>query len=164
LIYAPGSAVCWIPSASAVTGAQLKLASEPGDPPKTSIDFSNVKKLKGVTFWPADVSILWIIAALKTIALEHKDFREVSIEIPFQYPMGSVHNPFDPWQTAGEEVYRQWTELDYLLVRFCESHGIGIVVRYVVIEKKKEALEFIEGLLPETMKRGNPKLVDLVNL
>lgn len=117
-----------------------------------------------MAFWPAGVSILWITAALKTITLEHKDFQEVSIGIPFHYDPCSVHNPFKTWKTAGEEVYGQWMELDHLLVRFCESHGIGIVVKYFVIEKGKEALKFIEGLLPETMKRGNTKSVDSVSL
>ena len=48
-------------------------------------------------------------------------------------------------------------DLDHLLVRLSESHGTGVMVKYYS-DKKKEALEFIGGVLPEMARRENTTL------
>ena len=97
--------------------------------------------------------------ALNTITLEHKDLREISIHIHFSPISSFIRSPAIPEQAAGDEVYRWWMDLDHLLVRLCESHGVGVMVRYYhYSNKKEEVLRFLEGALPETMKRESTTL------
>ena len=110
-----------------------------------------------MTFRSGESSIVWISAALKTITVEHKNFREIFISIRFNFIPFVANNPVNTEQTPGEELYRQWMDLDHLLVRLSGSHGAGVMVKYYS-DKKKEALEFIGGALPEMVRRGNTML------
>ena len=107
-----------------------------------------------MTFRSGESSIVWISAALKTITVEHKHFREIFISIRFNFIPFVANNPVNIEQTPGEELHRQWMDLDHLLVRLSESHGARVMVKYYS-DKKKEALEFIGGALPEMVRRGN---------
>ena len=97
--------------------------------------------------------------ALNTITLEHKDLREISVHVYFGSIPSFISSPTNPEQTAGDEVYRQWMDLDQLLVRLCEPHGVGLMVKYYYFSKnKEEVLGFVEGALPETVKRESTTL------
>ena len=91
---------------------------------------------------------MWISTALKTITVEHKNFREIFTSIRFDFIPSVARSP---------EVCRPWMDLDHLLFRLSESHGAGVMVKYYS-DKKKEALEFIGGVLPEMARRGNTTL------
>lgn len=137
---------------------RTQLVLEPGSPSSTpSIDFSEATKLKKVTFRSSESSIVWITMTLRTITPEHEDFREVSIHTHFDWAPPSIHNPANTERTVGGEVYRQWMELDNLLVRLGESHGVGVMVRYYSREERK-ALGFVHRMLPEITKRGSTTL------
>ena len=142
-----------------VTGTRLKLVSHPGDPPAASIDLSKATKLKKVSLRSRKSSIVWTTMALNTITLEHKDLQEISIHIRFGSIPSFIRNHANPEQAAGEKVYRWWMDLDHLLVRLCESHGVSVMVKYYYYSnKKEEVLRFVEGALPETMKRESTTL------
>ena len=95
--------------------------------------------------------------ALNTITPEHKDFRAVSIYIRLDSTPSVVRIPANTEQTTREEAYRCWMDLDNLLTRLGESHGVSVTVKYHS-DKKKEALVFIEGVLPKIVKRGSTAL------
>ena len=97
--------------------------------------------------------------ALNTITLEHKDPREISIHIYFGSIPSFISSSTNPEQTAGDEVYRQCMDLDQLLVGLCESHGVGLMVKYYCFSNnKEEVLGFVEGALSETVKRESTTL------
>ena len=95
--------------------------------------------------------------ALKAITPEHKDFREVSIYIRFDSTPSVVRSPANTEQTQRGEAYRCWMDLDNLLTRLGESHGVSVTVKYHS-DKKKEAFVFIEDVLPKIVKRGSTTL------
>jgi hypothetical protein len=62
----------------------------------------------------------------------------------------------DVREAVGEAGYREWLELDRLLVQLCESHPIHLMA---VFTKRRYMGSSIECLLPEITKRG---MIDLV--
>ena len=139
-----------------VTGTRLKPAPELGSPVSASVDLSKATKLKKVTFRSCESSVAWITEALRTITPEHEDFREVSIHIHFGWIQPLIRAPFDTQQIVGTEVDRQW-DLDELLIRLGESHGVVVMVKYYS-DKKKEALRLIKRMLPKITNRGGTTL------
>lgn len=132
-----------------VTGTGVKLESQPGNLSAASIDLSKATKLKKVTFRSGGSFPVPVTTALRTITSEHKDFQEISIHFYFDYIAFSTRS------TIGTEQIgcRRWMDLDHLLLRRYESHGVRVSVKYYSI-KGEEACGFIGGVLPETMKRA----------
>lgn len=124
----------------------------------TSIDFSKARKLKEVTFRCGTTHIMWIISALRTITSEHEDLQQISIHIPY-YP-SYIADPANIRGIVGEEVYRQWMDLDHLVVQFWESRTIRPKIMHLAAEKGL-MVACIGVLLPEITKRGISELVNL---
>ena len=72
--------------------------------------------------------------------------------------------PFDPGadssirQTVGEVIYREWLDLDRLLVQLWESRSTPPKITRAINEEQ-ETGDYIGCLLPETTKRG---IIDVV--
>ena len=131
------------------------------DSSTTWIDFSRATKPKGAVFFRSeDLSTMWITAALKTITPKHRGFRDVTIHMPFNSIPCSIQGAANLQRDVGEEVYWQWMDLDNILSQLCESHGVRVMVRDWPKKNKREVLELIEGLLPETAKRESTRVVD----
>jgi len=97
--------------------------------------------------------------ALRTIALEHRVFRQITIYLP-----GAVIPPtagINIRQTAGEQIFGQWLELDRTLAQFWESRSIRPKTLYLVPPgREKDLIECMGRLLPEITERGIIDLVD----
>ena len=91
--------------------------------------------------------------ALETVTLKHRDLQQISIHLPPSTLL--LGDPVKIRQTVGEEIYSQWVKLDHTLVRLGESHAIRTKVIYDAVNGEEAGVcECIEGLLPETTKRG----------
>ena len=80
-----------------------------------SVDFSKAINLKEGVFRLEYTNDVWTAMALKTLTSEHKDFQKVSIHI-------SIHpspedEPDNIRETIGEKIYKQWMDLDRVLVQ-----------------------------------------------
>jgi len=144
-------------------GASLELPFAPANSWTASIDFSGVTRLKEIVFRPRRTDPMWIVMALQTIASEHRDLREILIQVPDH--TRSISDPFNVRQILGEVCYRQWMDLDRLLVQFWELRAIRPKIAYCVAEEKKTAMcAYTGNLLPEITERGIIELVDLDEL
>ena len=70
-------------------------------------------------------------------------------------------DPANFGRAIGDPIYREWLELDHLLVQLWESHSIRPKVTYIALSYMHEgrARSCMESLLPEVTTRG---IVDLV--
>ena len=119
-----------------------------------SVNLSVATKLKEVIFRSVPCHVKWVAVGLRTITSAHKDLREVSIIIPF------LATPIDRY--FGEGTYRQWTDLDRVLIQLWQSYSVRTKLVYAARggpEAGERVCEFIRNLLPETMKGG---AIDLV--
>jgi hypothetical protein len=82
---------------------------------------------------------------------EHRDLQNISIYI---YPSfdSSADDSVDPKMAVGEEVYKQWMDLDDLLVQLWESHAVP--TKLIAERKAGWVYRVVTGLLPEITKRG----------
>ena len=96
---------------------------------------------------------------LKTITLEHLDLRKVSFHCHSFYNFGD--NRTNARTVVGEEMYGHWMDLDRAIIRLWESHAARMEISYRSRGEGERACEFVGGLLPDTIKRGIIKLVDL---
>ena len=124
---------------------------------KPLIDLSKATRLKIAQFDCGDQSAKWIAMALQTVTSRHRDLRQIGIciyELIFDDPGADIR------QMVGEVVYREWLDLDRLLVQFWELRSIRPKVRYHAMsaDKEKEAINCVSCLLPEMTKRG---MIDL---
>jgi len=96
--------------------------------------------------------------ALQTITSEHRDFQQITIRTPYHYYL-STHEPKDVRETARGDGYRQWMDLDSLLVQLSESRAIRTKVTHGAEnnETKLEMCEHIGSLLPKIAERGTIK-------
>ena len=123
----------------------------PVGPEQGSFNLSNATKLRHVVFRPIWQTVEWITVALQTITPQHRDFRQISIYVPYH----STPHDAEIVQSLGESIRRQWLDLDRLLVQFCESRSIRPRVGCVRQGEKCENTEYFVGcLLPEMTKRG----------
>ncbi|KAF9645554.1 hypothetical protein BDM02DRAFT_495077 [Thelephora ganbajun] len=129
------------------------------DPWTASIDLSKAIKLKEVVFRSKTLHVNWLVLALQTITSEHRCLHHISIHVHFR-PF-FIDDPVNVRQTVGEEIYRQWMDLDRILVRSWESYGIRPKVVYSEAGGEKETT-CIGSLLPEITERGIIELVDSV--
>jgi len=95
---------------------------------------------------------------LRTITPKHQDLQQISIYLPY-YAILTEAKP-NARQIVGEVIYRQWLDLDHLLVQFWESRSIRPrVVCWISTREELALRNFIECLLPEITRRG---IVDLL--
>ena len=128
------------------------------------VDLSRATRLKDVTFTVNDISqtVTWITTGLRTIPLEHRDLRRISICGP--YHSINFRRTAGIGQSIGEAIpemiRQQWSELDSLLVQFWESHSIRPRVAWGSSAwNRQDQMDVIEYLLPEAARR---EIVDLV--
>jgi hypothetical protein len=112
-------------------------------------------KLKAATFRPYETETGWITTALKTVTVEHRDFKQVSIYTRFHgLP---IDNPDSFRQIVGEVAYGKWMDLDRVLVRLWESHSVH--TRVYNVREGEELRALVGCLLPEVTKKGATEAV-----
>jgi hypothetical protein len=126
-----------------------------------SVDLSKATKLKDVTFQSVSQRIRWITATLKTIP-KHRGLREVLIYLPSY--VGTTGVDGNAKHAIGEESWREWLDLDRLLVRLWESSSIRLkLTRLRLTGIQEPDIRYHVGyrcLFPEITKRGIFDLVE----
>lgn len=117
------------------------------------IDLSKTTKLKEVAFTLGVFTVAWVATMLRTITSENRDLQEVSFQ---GFALSNLDMmPTDIRTGIEDESYRQWMDLDSVLVQLCQSHAVHVkVVCSPVAVGEELARELIGGFLPETTKRG----------
>jgi len=87
---------------------------------------------------------------LRTITPKHRDLQHISIYMPRYLP--TIHAGVSVRQIVGEEVFREWLDLDRLLIQFWESRSIRPKIEW-------DARHYIGCLLPTVAGGG---MIDLV--
>jgi len=119
------------------------------------IDLSKATKLRDVVFRPQSSSVEWITAAFKTTTPNHRELQKISIGFP--YFSGSL----DVDTISQSTSFREWLDLDRLLVQFWESRSTGPKVTCAVWDgRKRDVRGCVECLLPELTRRGAIGLVE----
>jgi hypothetical protein len=90
--------------------------------------------------------------ALETITTCHRDLQEVAIHAHFPFALAGGH--VDLRQTIREDVFRQWADLDHILIRLMESHAVRVKVTYLPLRRKEEMCEYMNELLPRVTEKG----------
>jgi len=93
--------------------------------------------------------------ALQTVTSKHRDFQQITIRTPYRYFL-PTREPEDLREAAREEGYRQWMDLDSLLVQLSESRAIRTKVWHSAEDSEtiSEKCEPVESLLPKIAERG----------
>ena len=107
---------CHIPCTSA-RHLHLHHPLLPVEPKPVLINLSRATKLIEVVFRIESQRFEWVTTALKTITSQHRNFRQVSLEILDDLTLAR------PDADVGETVYRQWLDPDHLLVQLWGSHS-----------------------------------------
>jgi hypothetical protein len=128
----------------------------------TLIDLSKATKLKDVAFlltsWS---SVEWIAMAFQTITPKHQDVQQISIHIPYYLAIDGADANIRG--TIGEADYRQWLNLDRLLVRFWKSRLIQPKVIWITeTGGDRNIRDCLECLLPEVTGGGMVGLIEHV--
>ena len=130
-----------------------------GEPVLASINLSKATRLRDAGFRVELVNVEWITKALQTITPGHLDLRQISIDLPY-YPL-PIDKSLNIKLAIGETVSGQWLDLDCLLVRLCESRSIRLGVVCTTLNEERRGMGYlVEGLLPETTRRGVFDLVE----
>ena len=104
------------------------------------LDLSKATKLKDLMFWLRGSSVRWIVAALQTI--ESKKLQQITI-----YPL-RINN------VITETIFREWEDLDRLLVQFASLQSIRTRVLYDLVDGRGDVRDRVLILLPELTRRG----------
>jgi hypothetical protein len=107
-------------------------------------------KLREVALWLTS-DPTWIKNSLRTILSEHRDLQKVLIYGDPYYDI-LPNEPVGSKEVFGEEIYKQWMELDGLLVQLWESRAVR--TKLTVRRKEGRVHNLATGLLPEMTKRG----------
>ena len=131
-----------------------------GDPPHTSIDLSKATRLQDIEFWCGQLRAKWVTMTLRTVTSKHKDLQKIFIHIYHRFTPDSSGASIR--KVVGETTYREWLDLDRLLVEFWESRSIRPKVKYACASpnESKGAIDGVACLLPEITKRGIADLVE----
>ena len=125
---------------------------------RTPVDLSKAKKLKNVVFRLKLWSIDWITTILRTITLEHRDIRQISIHVPHYLTLCGTGA--DVKETVGETACEQLLDLDRLMSQLWESHSIRPRVVCTMLKGGERSVcvgDCIGCLLPEITGR---KIID----
>ena len=98
--------------------------------------------------------------ALQTITSKHRDLWQISIHVPHDLTYPDLD--MDVGRIIREEICREWSGLDRLLVQFLESHSIRPRIVYPTLKEEKQSVymrDIIGCLLPEITGR---EIIDLV--
>jgi hypothetical protein len=76
----------------------------------------------------------------------------LTVPVHARFRVGSVNDYHANARRAGEATYRQWMDLDALLVQIWAIYSAGS-------GREEESREYLEGLLPEVTKKGAAELV-----
>jgi hypothetical protein len=114
------------------------------------IDLSKAPKLKEVAFTLDAFSVTWVAAILRTITSENGDLQEVSFKgVAFYH---NIDMPADVRTHVGDESYREWMDLDCVLVQLWQLHAVHVKIVFNFV-REELSWKLIGGLLPETTKR-----------
>ena len=93
--------------------------------------------------------------ALRTVTPDHRHFQQISLYVPRLRSRYTKNAAYDRYG-VGESCYRQWLELDHLLVQLWESHSIRLTVSYRASPGKEGEVtdSRVHNLLPEVTNRG----------
>jgi hypothetical protein len=118
------------------------------------IDLSKATKLKAVAFRFGSLMDSWVaIESLKTITLEHRDLRQISIYISLA--SSYILQQLDVIEHIGPmKPDSGWSDLDRLLAQLWESHSIRCKVMCPRTWDDGRAKAQIMLLLPQTTKEG----------
>jgi len=108
------------------------------------LDLSKLTRLKVV--WMSGPSIRWIITTLQTA--ESTNLRQIIIQI--SAPLGA----------STELFYREWQDLDRLLLEFWTLRSVRPRIEYMAEKAGCELRELAPRLLPELTGRGAVNLVE----
>jgi hypothetical protein len=123
----------------------------------TSVDLSRAINLKDVLFRCKGLDPEWIAMALRTVTPDQHHLQQISLYAPGHLPRRTFRgDPAHGKDAVGESNYRQWLELDHLLVQLWESHSICLKVSYYAPSGKEGevASTCVYSLLPEVTSRG----------
>ena len=125
----------------------------------TPINLSEATRLKDIEFRSGELNTEWVTTTLRTITPKHRDLKQIFIHISYKFTLEGSGASIK--HTTGETTYREWLDLDRLLVQLWESRSIRPKVKYRCKSQseRKEAIDGVSCLLPEITKRG---MVDLV--
>jgi hypothetical protein len=116
------------------------------------IDLSKATKLRNMAL-VCETDPNCITSTLNTISPEHRDLQKISICVASHHNI-SAEDPVDSKEVVGEEIYKQWMELDGRLVQLWEAHAAPTKVM-----ARRDKFKLVTGLLPELTKRGALQLV-----
>jgi len=121
------------------------------EPRSGPIGLSKAIGLKNVTFRVGSQNVGWITTAFKTITPEGRDLQRIYLP----HNLAFVNVGADIRQSIGEAISRRWSDLDYLLVEFWESHSIRPRVGCERLGEKQRNMDYCIGrLLPGITKMG----------
>jgi len=130
-----------------------------GGPKWTLFTLSKAIKLSDVVFRLESQRVGWVTMALKTVGREHRDLQRISIDVPPFLIIIPAHIYPDVGRAIGEEDLREWLVLDQSLVHLQESRSIHTRVIRPWSRLKRDMVDCIGSLLPESTKRGMIELV-----
>ena len=113
------------------------------------LDLSKATKLQDMDFRLASLSARWINAAIQTTTPKHQDLRKITIHIPYFLTFFNVD------YMKGSGIYREWLDLDRLMVQLWESRSPPPRVICTTWKGQSEGtMGFADCLLPELTRRG----------
>jgi hypothetical protein len=122
----------------------------------TPIDLSQATKLRDVVFRPISWRVEWITMTLQTITPSHQDLRQISIRVhhPSSVNISGAGVYADVRGALGEPAYREWLDLDHLLVRLWESRSVRpkAIVSTTPTKAEWGSRDCVGSLLPEATK------------
>jgi len=98
--------------------------------------------------------------ALQTITKEHRDLRQVSIDVDSSDISSITCVGDNIRKMLGEQIYGQWLDLDQFLDQFLGSPPIRPKVVCIVPEGLHDMGDHFRCLLPVLTKRGKIDLVE----
>ena len=110
------------------------------------LDLSKLTKLKDVVFECPDIQR--ITMTLRTT--ESTNLEQITIIYPIDFG-----------QVIVESAYREWKDLDRLLLQFWVSHSIRAKIRYEQRNEGRDLRDVAPRFLPELTRRG---VVDLIKI
>lgn len=120
------------------------------------IDLSKATKLRDATFEFRRPQ--WVSDTLRTITPSNGNLQQISLGAPyviFTLSFRSV-DPATLPRVLGETTYREWLELDRLLVLLWETHSIRLKILYLGSFRvdRPSARKCMDSLFPEVTTRG----------
>jgi hypothetical protein len=108
------------------------------------LDLSSLMRLKEVEFRCRGSNVRWITVALQTA--ESINLERIVIDTLER--------------SIAESAYREWQELDRLLLQFWTSRSIRPMIKHRWEGEERDLREFVSRLLPELASRGIVDLFD----